>query len=174
VPGEPCGLHRLPHQRSADRLRAELRPDGERSEQQRRRLADGDRRQPHRADEGAADQRDEGQRRFVRHALAQAVGRAGKAAGSEDGGGKVFDGGIVAGKLRPIADVHLVAVREREKDRPVTRPPAAWLSGGVGTTGAWQVQRPEAAVAPSSSQDQTEHRSSHVSGRRIAHRRRPG
>src|SRR5690606_22373749 len=81
--GLPRRSERGLDQRHADTVRAERRLDGERTEQQGRRRADPDRRQPHRAHQQRADPRRERKRGLVRHALAQPVSAAREAAGAE-------------------------------------------------------------------------------------------
>ena len=76
-------LERARDQRRADAALAERRLDRQRPEQQRRRLADADRRQPQRADQQRADARGEGQIEHMAPALADAKGAAGIAAGAE-------------------------------------------------------------------------------------------
>ena len=83
MPSLPRVRQRALHQRKADPAVAERRLDRERPEQQRRRLPDPHRREPHRADQQRADARGEGQSEIVPDALADAVGGARIAPGTE-------------------------------------------------------------------------------------------
>ena len=100
VAGVARGVERFRHQRLPDALRAEGRFDGERSEQQRRIEVDQNRRHAIGADQQRANPRDEGQREIRRHALAQPIGRAREAPGTESVLIEFLDGGFVVGGQR--------------------------------------------------------------------------
>ena len=86
-----------PHQRLADALAAQIGQHGERSQQQRRRVADVDARQPHRADDLIAEGGHHGGTGIGRHAFADAEGRPGIATGAERCGVNGFDGRVIGG-----------------------------------------------------------------------------
>jgi hypothetical protein len=86
-------------QRTADAALAERRLDRERPEQQRRRLADADPGEPHRADQQRADARRERQRERMRTALADAVGGFGVAPRAERALVQPLDRVRVVGRL---------------------------------------------------------------------------
>ena len=100
-----CFLQRALDQRLADAVLAERRLDRERPEQQRRRRADTDRRQPHRADEQRADAGGERQFEPVVGALAQPIGGLGEAAGTEGALVQALDRERVVGGLRQDGEV---------------------------------------------------------------------
>src|SRR5215207_2070581 len=74
---------RTRHQRRADAALLESRVDSERAEDEPVHRAGAHRRQPHGADEQRPDERREGEVEDMRRTLAQALGRAREAAGSE-------------------------------------------------------------------------------------------
>jgi hypothetical protein len=84
-------MKRAGDQARADAAAAERRLDGERAEQQRRHLADADRRQADRADQQRADARGERQLQHVAPALADAKGGPRIAAGAEGALVQPFD-----------------------------------------------------------------------------------
>ncbi len=111
----------LSHQGDADAAAALIGLDGERAQEQRRLAADANRPEAHRAAQDPVLDGDEAEAGDRRHALAQAPGRFGEAAGAEAGRHQSLDQGAVLGPLG--ADLPGAALR-------LTHGPCAFRGSG--------------------------------------------